>query len=71
MIKQIPAEIRLLDTADVMELTGIRSYTTLLKYMDVDKTLPYRKMGRKRKFTFEDIKTFLNKQGTPQSTVNR
>lgn len=63
MIKQqLPVDIKLLTVADVQQLTGIKSYTTLKRYMDVDKTLPYRKIGKGRQFTIDDVKAFLDNQ---------
>ncbi len=49
----------LLEMDDVMSLLGIKSKVTLYKLMDKEKVLPYRKIGKARKFKLEDIHQYL------------
>ena len=58
MQNTIPNEIKTLSVDEVMALIGVKSYATMLKYMDDDKKLPFLKVGKQRRFTFEHIKEF-------------
>ncbi len=64
-MKSVSLSDRWLGIEDVKAITGIKSYTTLLKYMDDEKKLPFFKVGKHRKFTLEDIKRFQDNCRTP------
>ncbi len=57
-MKFIPEDIKSIDVKTAMALIGVKSQTTLKKYMDVDKTLPYRQVGKFRRFLPEDIRAY-------------
>ena len=56
---EIPLELRLLTMDEVGKILGIKSDVTLYKLMDAQKVLPYRKIGKSRKFKLEDINNYL------------
>jgi len=60
-MKNIPQEIKLLSVKDVMAVLGIKSQTTIYKLMYEEKILPFRKVGRLRRFTLDDVKQYLEK----------
>lgn len=73
-MKTIPQELKLLTVKDVMTILGIKSETTIFKMMYKDKTLPFRTVGRLRRFTLDDIKQYLenckSKRTTKPSTYH-
>ena len=58
-MKSVPDELKTLTVKEVMSLLGIKSQTTMYKLMDEDRLLPYRKFGKLRRFTYDDVKRYL------------
>jgi len=52
--EEIPIEYELIDIARVQKLLGLKSDDPIYKLMK-DGSLPYRKIGATRKFTWDDI----------------